>query len=121
MAQDWPETAERLPESPVSRPTPDTHFAARVSALIQKVSDADQENRNRAARRLARLYIGGALNSAEAERFGKALWSAESRTAICQLILRFMPTCFSCCRLPTSKQRGLYLWRARMTHLLPTV
>jgi hypothetical protein len=75
MAQDWPETAERLPEPSMSRPTPDTHFAARVSALIQKVSDADQENRNRAARRLARLYIGGALNFAEAERFGKALWS----------------------------------------------
>lgn len=75
MAQDWPETAERLPESPISRPTPDTHFAARVSALIQKVSAADEENRNRAARRLARLYIGGALNSAEAEGFGKALWS----------------------------------------------
>jgi hypothetical protein len=75
MAQDWPETAECLPEPPIARPTPDMNFAARVSALIQKVTDADQENRGRAARRLARLYIGGALNSAEAERFGKALWS----------------------------------------------
>jgi hypothetical protein len=75
LAQDWPETAECLPEPPITRPTPDITFATRVSALIQKVSDADQENRNRAARRLARLYMGGALNTEEAERFGKALWS----------------------------------------------
>src|SRR5580658_11381992 len=34
---------------------------------------------------------------------------AESQTGICQLTLRFIPTCFSCCRLPTSTQRGLYL------------
>src|SRR5581483_10180429 len=81
MAQDWPETAERLPEPPIARPTPDTKFAARVSVLIQRVSDADQESRNRAARRLARLYMGGALNSAEAERFGKALWSRRKSDA----------------------------------------
>jgi hypothetical protein len=74
MAQDWPETAERLPEPPIARPTRDTQFASRVSALIEKTAKADAENRNRAARRLARLYLGGALSPIEAEQFGKALW-----------------------------------------------
>jgi hypothetical protein len=74
MAQHWPETAEWLPEPPIARPTPDTQFAARVSALIEKVADADPENRSRAARRLTGLHMGGALKSVEAERFGKALW-----------------------------------------------
>jgi hypothetical protein len=74
LAQDWPEIAEWLPEPPIARPTPDTQFAARVSILIEKTAHADAENRNRAARRLAGLYMGGSLNAVEAERFGKALW-----------------------------------------------
>lgn len=74
IAQDWPEPAEWLPELPIARPTPDTQFASRVSALIEKVANADAENRSRSARRLASLYMAGALNPIEAERFGKALW-----------------------------------------------
>ena len=75
MAQDWPETAEWLPESLITRTTPDTQFAARVSALIEKVANADAETRKRAARRLTGLYMAGALNSVEADQFGTALWA----------------------------------------------
>jgi len=75
MANDWPEPAEWIPESLISRPEPDLEFASRVAVLIDRVADSDLQNRSRAARRLAKLYEAGVLADTEAVRFGEALWS----------------------------------------------
>jgi hypothetical protein len=75
LARGWPEPAAWLPTPLIPRPIHDAEFAARVSALIGKVASGDAGNRERAARRLTGLYMGGTLNSTEAELFGRALWS----------------------------------------------
>lgn len=75
LARNWPEPAEWLPESMITRPIPDAEFVARVSTLIEMVGNGDAENRSRATRRLTGLFMGGVLNSEEASLFGKALWA----------------------------------------------
>jgi len=81
MARDWPEAAGWLWEFPLARPNPDQEFAARVSSLIERVANADAENRARAASRLVGLFMGGALNQSEGDRFGVALWSRRKSPA----------------------------------------
>jgi hypothetical protein len=85
LARDWPEPFEwlpkLLPEALATRPTLDTEFAVRVSALVEKTRSADPENRTRATLRLAYLYMAGALDVAEADQFGMALWARRKSEA----------------------------------------
>jgi hypothetical protein len=75
LTRDWPEPAEWFPESQVVRPKDASQFAARVATLTEKTKDAEADIRSRAARRLATLYLAGALTPEEADRFGEALWA----------------------------------------------
>jgi hypothetical protein len=71
----WPEAASWLFGFSFARPDPDDNFRARISQLIERVANADSDNRNRAVLRLTNLYMAGTLNTSEADRFGVALWS----------------------------------------------
>jgi hypothetical protein len=73
--RDWPESAEWLPESLMSRPSPDFAFAERVAVLIDKTRRSEAATRARTVLRLAHLFSAGALTSEEATSFGEALWA----------------------------------------------
>jgi hypothetical protein len=73
--RDWPDSFKWLSALKVSRPIPETEYAARVAVLIAKAQDCPIEIRSRAVRLLTRLYLAGALTSKESEQFGNALWA----------------------------------------------
>ena len=79
--RDWPDSSKWLSGMKVSRPTPDTEYAARITVLIAKVRDCPIEIRSRAVRLLVKLYLAGALTSDESQQFGNALWSRRNSEA----------------------------------------
>ncbi|MCA1408231.1 SIR2 family protein [Ensifer sp. IC3342] len=83
IERDFPEASELLDAKSWKAREHTYSWNSRIAHLLDQSKGAEHESRRHAIFRLLRLFEGGALTDAEAEDFGRGLWSgnAPDRTA----------------------------------------